>query len=288
MAETIATVTSVQGDITLSTGPRQAAPTETKLKKASKLPTFKDKYEERKWAKSQMAGAFRVFDKLGYADGVAGHVSLRDPVKPDLFWINPYAKHFSLIKVSDLVLVDEEGEIQEETPHTANRAGFIIHSCLHQMRPDVNAAVHMHSPYGRAWSAFGRPVEMLVQDSAYFYDNLSVYRDPGGAVLAKDEGMKLAKALGPKNKCLILQNHGILTCGDNIGEAAGLFIALERACQGQLLIEAAAANGVPKQYLQTPELEYSKKYDYTPENTYMSFQPEYEAILAQTKGDFLE
>jgi ribulose-5-phosphate 4-epimerase/fuculose-1-phosphate aldolase len=47
------------------------------LKKASKLPTFKDKYEERKWAKAQMAGAFRIFDKLGYADGVAGHVSLR-------------------------------------------------------------------------------------------------------------------------------------------------------------------------------------------------------------------
>lgn len=76
---------------------------------------------------------------------------------------DPYAKHFSLIKVSDLVLVDEEGEIQEATPHTANRAGFVIHSCLHQMRPDVNAAVHMHSPHGRAWSAFGRPVEMLVQ-----------------------------------------------------------------------------------------------------------------------------
>lgn len=84
------------------------------------------------------------------------------------------------------------------------------------------------------------------------------------------------------------EGSSILTCGENIGEAAGLFIALERACHGQLLIEAAAANGVPKQYVPVPELEYSKKYDYTPENTYMSFQPEYEAILAETKGAFLE
>ena len=76
---------------------------------------------------------------------------------------DPYAKHFSVIKVSDLVLVDEHGEIQEPTGHTVNRAGFIIHSVLHQMRPDINAAVHMHSPHGRAWSAFGRPIEMLVQ-----------------------------------------------------------------------------------------------------------------------------
>jgi hypothetical protein len=77
MAETTTAVTSTQSDVTLLTGSRQAAPTENKLKKASKLPVFSDKYEERKWAKSQMAGAFRVFAKLGYADGVAGHVSLR-------------------------------------------------------------------------------------------------------------------------------------------------------------------------------------------------------------------
>ncbi|KAH8891130.1 arad-like aldolase/epimerase [Thozetella sp. PMI_491] len=264
------------------------APSASKLPQKKKIPTFTDKHEERAWAKAQMAAAFRVFAKLGYADGVAGHVSLRDPVNPSHFWINPYAKHFSLIRVSDLVLVNEDGEVQEPTEYTVNRAGFIIHSVLHQMRPDVNAAVHMHSPYGRAWSAFGRPIEMLVQDSCYFFNNLSVYEGFGGVVLAKEEGVRLATALGPKNKALILQNHGILTCGDNVGEAAGLFIALERACQTQLLIEAAAANGVTKKFIPVAECEYSKKYDYTPENTYMSFQPEYEAILAETKGSFLE
>lgn len=71
--------------------------------------------------------------------------------------------HFSLIKASDLVVVNEEGEVQTETPHTVSHAGFIIHSVLHQMRPDINVAVHLHSPHGVAWSAFGRPVEMLVQ-----------------------------------------------------------------------------------------------------------------------------
>lgn len=76
--------------------------------------------------------------------------------------------HFSLIKVSDLVLVNDEGEVQEPTPHTVNKAGFIIHSALHSLRPDINAAVHLHSPYGRAWSAFGRPVEQLVQGKRPF------------------------------------------------------------------------------------------------------------------------
>lgn len=134
--------------------------------------------------------------------------------------------HFSLIKASDLVLVDEEGQVQEETPHTVSHAGFIIHSVLHQMRPDINVAVHLHSPHGVAWSAFGRPVEMLVQgkpyarwppspsiltiraDMCYFYNDLSIYQDFGGTVLAKEEGMNLAKAFGPTNKNIILQNHG--------------------------------------------------------------------------------
>ena len=63
---------------------------------------------------------------------------------------------------------------------------------------------------------------------------------------------------------------------------------MERACQTQLLIEAAAANGVPKKLIPKTDCEYSAKYDYTPENTYMSFQPEYEAILEETRGRFLE
>jgi ribulose-5-phosphate 4-epimerase/fuculose-1-phosphate aldolase len=79
-----------------------------------------------------------------------------------------------------------------------------------------------------------------------------------------------------------------MSCGSNVGEAAGFFIALERACQTQLLIEAAAAGGVPKKYIPEAEAAYSKKYDYTYENTYMSFQPEYKCIVAETKGEVLE
>lgn len=79
-----------------------------------------------------------------------------------------------------------------------------------------------------------------------------------------------------------------MSCGANVGEAAGFFIALERACQRQLLIEAAAAGGVQKRYIPEKEAAYSKTYDYTPENTYMSFQPEYNRMLAVTKGEFLE
>ncbi|CAH0040391.1 unnamed protein product [Clonostachys solani] len=251
------------------------------------VPTFTDKYEERTWAKQQMAGAFRIFAKLGWADGASGHISLRDPVRPDCFWLNPYAMHFSTIKASDLVLVDEEGRPVEPSPHKVNAAGFIIHSSIHKARPDINAACHLHSPHGRAWSTFGRPIEMLNQDSCMFYNDLAVYEGFGGIVLAKEEGQHIANALGPVKKNAILQNHGLLTCGETIGEAAAFFVALERACQAQLLVEAAAANGLPKKYVGDEEAAYTKKCSGSPACMYMQFLPEYNAIVQKTKGSFL-
>ena len=92
-----------------------------------------------------------------------------------------------------------------------NSAGFHIHSAIHKARPDVQAAAHCHSLHGKAWSAFGRPIDIMTQDSCLFYDNLAVYENFGGIVLAKEEGENIAKALGPKKKTCILQNHGLLT-----------------------------------------------------------------------------
>lgn len=86
-----------------------------------------------------------------------------DPVRPATFWINPYGVHFGVLKVSDMVHIDEEGNRIGGADKPVNTAGFMIHSALHSRRPDINAACHMHSPYGRAWSTFGRPIDMLNQ-----------------------------------------------------------------------------------------------------------------------------
>lgn len=176
-----------------------------------------------------------------------------------------------------------------------NRAGFIIHRAIHEARPDLHAACHMHSPYGRAWSTFGRGIDMLNQDSCMFYEDLTIYAAFGGVVLAPEEGVNIAYALGPQKKNIILQNHGILTCGGTIAEAAGFFIALERACHTQLLVESATApssiggavSGLSKTFVSREEAEYTKKGTGIPEVMYMQFAPEYQCILKETGGDFL-
>lgn len=134
------------------------------------IPTFPSFAEHRQWMLEHMAIAFRVFARKGYTEGMAGHISVRDPENPHTFWTNPLGKHFGLLKASDMILVDYEGKaIGGNLSRPANAAGFLIHSAVHKARPDVIAACHTHSPCGKAWSAFARPVEMLNQDVCYFH-----------------------------------------------------------------------------------------------------------------------
>jgi hypothetical protein len=48
-------------------------------------PTFTNKLDERKYKMQHLAVAFRVFAKQGFDEGVAGHISLRDPINPGSF-----------------------------------------------------------------------------------------------------------------------------------------------------------------------------------------------------------
>lgn len=250
------------------------------------MPKFESKEKERLWAKQHMAAAFRVFARKGYTEGSAGHISLRDPVDPDTFWINPLAKHFGLIKASDLVHCDEDGNVLPDGAQTAiNQAGFAIHSAVHKARPEVNAACHTHSVYGKAYSALGRPLDMISQDVCTFYNSHSVYTDFGGVALESEEGTAIAKALG-SGKGVILQNHGLLTVGSTVDEAAYLFTLMERSCQCQLLADAALRPGEKLKICGDEEAKYTEYMSADPETLYTEFQPELEMELYYN-GDFM-
>lgn len=88
---------------------------------------------------------------------------MNHPADVDYRCEDPYGIHYGMIKASDLVLVNEQGEAVTPTKYKVNKAGFMIHGALHRARPDINAACHTHSRFGRAWSAFGKPIEMLNQ-----------------------------------------------------------------------------------------------------------------------------
>ena len=102
------------------------------------IPSFEDLEEKRQWQLEHMAGAFRIFARHGYTEGMSGHISVRDPIQKDAFWMNPLGVHFGMLKASDMILVKANGEIiigRKNRP--VNAAGFLIHAAIHRARPDV-------------------------------------------------------------------------------------------------------------------------------------------------------
>src|SRR4249919_2336756 len=201
------------------------------------LPKFDSVEEERLHRKQRLAASFRLFGKFGFDEGVAGHITVRDPEHLDRFWVNPFGMNFKHVRVSDLICVDHSGDVVEGDA-MVNRAAFAIHSQVHAARPDVIAAAHSHSLHGKAWSSLGRLLDPITQDACAFFEDHALFDDFTGVVLDLEEGKRISAALGG-NKAVILRNHGLLTVGHSVDAAVWSFITMERSCQAQLLAEAA-------------------------------------------------
>jgi ribulose-5-phosphate 4-epimerase/fuculose-1-phosphate aldolase len=201
-------------------------------------PTFKNKKEERQHLKRRLAAGFRIFSLNGFDAGIAGHISARDPIHLDQFWVNPVGVHFSRIKVSDLVLVDHDGNIIEGK-HPINAAAFSIHSRIHKARPDVVAAAHSHSRYSTAFASLGKPLPPITQEACAFYKDHGVLQAYGGIAGELSEGEQIAKALG-NYKAVICRNHAHFTVGQSVDEAVFWFMRMERSFEQYFLAKSVS------------------------------------------------
>lgn len=229
--------------------------------------------EERLHRKQRLAGALRIFGRFGFGEGVAGHITVRDPEFPDYFWVNPLGLSFRHMKVSDLILVNHHGEVVYGK-HSVNRAAYVLHAAVHAARPDVIAAAHAHSVYGKAFSSLGIQLDPLTQDSCAFYENNVVIADHGGAVVFEEQaGHDFAKAFG-NYRAAIHQNHGHFTVGSSVDEAVFWFVCFERCAQAQL---AAMAAGTPK-HIPHESAVYTRENAGNAITGWMHFQPLWQEI----------
>lgn len=166
-----------------------------------------------------------------------------------------------MLKASDMVHINEDGQVIGGNKVAVNAAGFKIHGAIHKARSDLNAACHCHSPAGKAWSAFGKPLDIINQDMCTLYGIQAVYESFGGVVLDDEESQRVAAALGEKARAVILQNHGLLTAGSTVDEAAYLFTMMERSCEVQLMVESA---GLPKRHIGDEEARFTARVNADP------------------------
>lgn len=193
--------------------------------------------EERAHRKERLAGALRIFGRLGYEEGVAGHVTARDPEFADCYWVNPFGLPFAEVTADELVLVNGDGQVLAGRYHV-NQAAFTVHAEVHRARPDVVAVAHTHSTHGRALAALGAFVEPITQEACAFYEAHALYTAYTGVLVDAAEARRIAAALGP-HKAIVLRNHGLLTVGTSVDAAAWWFVSMERCAQVQLAARAA-------------------------------------------------
>ncbi len=249
--------------------------------KFPEIPVFANVDDERRHRKERLVAACRAFAQQGFDYGFAGHLTVRDPERPQLYWTNPMAVHFAQVKVSNLILVDHEGQVVEGD-YAVNRAGFVLHAGVHEAHPEIIAMCHAHTVYGTAFAALGKKLEPITQDAAVFFEDHAVIGDEAGQVAVEVQaGNKVANAFKGV-KAAIHQNHGLLTASrHSIDSAAFWFIALERCCRQQLLVDAS---GVAPKLVSPERARYSREHVGSDFIGWLHFQPIFEH-LAQTQPD---
>jgi len=247
------------------------------------LPEFDSVEQERQHRQQRLVAGCRAFAMHNFDYGMAGHISVRDPEHPNLYWTNPMAVHFSQVKVSNLILADHEGRVVEGQ-HAINRAGFVVHASVHEAHPEIIAMCHAHTPHGTAWCSTGRHIEPFNQDAACFYDNHAVVSDDGGAVTVfTDQGEGVVQAFA-NNRAVLHQNHGILTASrHSVDDAVFWFIAMDRCCQVQMLIESGSRK---PPLMEDEAARHSATHVGSDYLGWLHFQPVYDQVLAANPDMF--
>ena len=201
------------------------------------IASLEGKVPEDEWRlRVDLAACYRLVALFGWDDVVFTHISARVPGERECFLINPYGMLFEEITASSLVLVDETCEKLRDNPYPVNPAGFVIHSAIHQARPDVQCVLHTHTVDGVAVSAQREGLLPISQQASVVLQGLA-YHDYEGIAVRDEEKVRLQRDLGDKS-FMILKNHGLLTVGASVPDAFLFMYGLQKACEVQIRAQA--------------------------------------------------
>lgn len=188
-----------------------------------------------KQSRVDLAAAFRLAALMNWHESVGNHFSLA--VSPDgsKFLMNPRWAHFSRVKASDLLLLDADDPETMSRPGAPDASAWCIHGSLHGALPHARCLLHLHPPYATALAALADPeLKPIDQNTARFHGRMAIDLDYGGIADDRQEGLRLARALGNKSR-MMMGNHGLLVTGETVAEAFDDLYFLERACRTMVL-----------------------------------------------------
>lgn len=197
---------------------------------------LKNKVSAEEWqARVDLAACYRLVEDMGWGDLIYTHISAKVP-GTEHYLVNAFGLSFDEVTASNLVKVDLQGNILDETPFDINPAGFTIHSAVHEARADAHCVIHLHTNATIAVSTLKQGLLPLSQYSCFSLNSIGHHGYEGLAV-NPEEKKRLQEDMGTNN-FLLLPNHGALTVGPTVGDAFMRMYDLQRACEIQLLVQA--------------------------------------------------
>ena len=191
----------------------------------------------------QLAACYRIFDYMGWSELIYNHITVKVPGDEGHFLINPYGLHYKEVTASNLVKVDINGNVVEDTDYAVNPAGMLIHSAIHSTREDAHCIGHIHSTAGMTVACQEGGLRIDNFYSVLLYNKIA-YHDFQGITVVEGEKEDLVKSLGDKN-FLILRSHGLLTCGSTIPDMFMNMALLDRSCEIQVAVDQTGKAVVP-------------------------------------------
>ena len=180
---------------------------------------------------NDLAAVFRWTARLNMHEGIANHFSVCSPDSSTDFYVNGSGMHFSTIKASDLVLI-EQNKIEElkKKPELVDPTAINIHGTIHRKVPHARCILHVHSKYATALSTLKNPtLQPIDQNTMRFYNRVAVFKDFGGLGF-EEESKKMAACIG-NHRIMLMANHGILTTGQTVAQAFDELYYFEKACE---------------------------------------------------------
>lgn len=175
--------------------------------------------------RNKLASLYRLVDMFQWSQGIYNHISYRLPSKSghEEILINPLGILYREVTASTLVKITVDGKVLDpgSTGLGINQAGYILHSAIHEARPDIKCVLHLHTASGAAVSTMKCGLLPLTQESMLI--GPVSYHEFEGMLSLEEEKRSIAHAVSDKNKKVVmLRNHGFVVCSDSIEEALHL------------------------------------------------------------------
>jgi L-fuculose-phosphate aldolase len=188
--------------------------------------------------KDKIIWAGKVLVGQGQDDFTRGHIAVRLPDDPSLFFMKPHSVGLDEITLDNILTIGLDGNVV--AGKARRHSEVYIHSEIFKARADVACVLHTHPTYSIALSATGRPLKAYSQPAALFHDAVGTYDDTINLIRSTEMGAGVARALG-KGRVVLLKNHGVVVTGASIEEVVISTIMLENAAQIQMITEAAGS-----------------------------------------------